>query len=290
MLTVTIDALDEGRTLASWLRNRMPNAPRAFLGKLVRSGAANVNGAPPDRPLQGGDVVNLRASARVIEQTAQGPCILDVVYDDPDILILNKPVGFPTHPVARQTGADVLQIAQGLATGLEHDGTYHAVNRLDRWTSGILLLAPGARRAAAWARLFQERRVDKRYLACVAGHPPAEGTVEMPVDGQDAITQFRTLACHGGIAMLLVHPHTGRKHQVRRHLAGVGCPLLGDTRYGDGGRDGLPGALLHAAAIALPHPGTGGELRVFAPLPATWQPFLRKLSIKGVAGIVMDAL
>lgn len=241
MLTEMIDLTNEGRTLASWLRNRMPDAPRAFLTKLARSKAATVNGAAADRLLAIGDVVCLRESKRVVELAAGGPCVLDVLYDDPEILVVNKPAGRPTHPVAESTGDDVLVIAQGLAKGLQHDGQYHAVNRLDRWTSGILLLAPGARRAAAWARLFQERRVDKRYVACVRGHPPAKGIVETPVDGQDAITEFRTLACHGGIAMLLVHPHTGRKHQVRRHLAGVGCPLLGDSRYGQRAADGCRG-------------------------------------------------
>jgi 23S rRNA pseudouridine955/2504/2580 synthase len=280
MRTFSITPVDEGRSLASLLRNAMPGAPRAFLRKVARD-AATVNGAPadPSRRLRCGDAVALRESARVLELLAGGPCPLDVLHDDDDLLILGKPAGLAVHPTESPNREDLQSRAAALAPALGHRGAYHVVNRLDRWTSGVVLLAPGAERAAAFARLFERREVDKRYVALVAGRPPERGAMDGPVDGRPARTTFEVLARGRDVALVAVHPETGRRHQIRQHLAAAGHPLVGDRRYGGPAFPGVDGALLHAVSISLAHPVTGLPLDVAAPLPPHW---LRALAAGGL--------
>jgi 23S rRNA pseudouridine955/2504/2580 synthase len=269
MRTFTITLVDEGRTVEGMLRNAMPSVPRALLRKLVADGAVTLNGAPsPDRRLCAGDVLGLRESARVLGLLAAGPCQMDILYDDPDLLVLNKPAGLAVHPTQAKGAADLLSMAGALQSLLDHEGAYHVVNRLDRWTSGVVMMAPGVRRSAAFARLFETRQVDKRYVALVAGSPPDEGVLESPVDGHAARTTYTVLARGRGVAVLLVHPETGRRHQIRQHLAGVGHPLMGDQRYGGPPMRSAGGALLHALSMTFDHPFSGRRMTIVAPLPA----------------------
>ncbi len=260
---------DEGRTLYSLLRNAMPTAPRSFLRRLPRGGAVTLGGEAPDLEvrLHTGDVVRLRESLRVMELLFAGPCPLDILYDDEDVLVLNKAAGLAVHPTEDADADDLLTLAEPLAPALGHRDAYHVINRLDRWTSGVVLLAWGAVRANAFAWRFQGREVDKRYVALVAGQPPDRGTIRLPVDGRPSSTGYAVLARGNGTALVLAHPRTGRRHQIRQHLASIGHPLLGDRRYGGPPFPGVQGALLHAVFLAIPHPGTGARLSVLAPVP-----------------------
>ncbi len=303
MRTIAVTEDDHGRTLASLLRNAMPGAPRAFLRKLARGGGATLRretawdgallgGAVPivasslfDARLRHGDFVELRESARVLELLAGGPCPLDVLYDDADLLVLNKTAGLPVHATGDPGAADLATMATALAKSLEHAGAYHVINRLDRWTSGIVLLAPGAARAARFGRLFESREVDKSYLALVEGTLPDDGEVVAPVDGRPAHTTWHVLTRNSAVSLLVIHLHTGRRHQIRRHLAGLGCPLVGDRRYGGAGPrridvPGVSGAMLHALSLAFVYPGTGVVLDLVAPVPRHFRDALRNVGIR----------
>lgn len=293
MRTYAITAADEGRTLPGLLRNLLFAAPRGFLRKILRDGAVTVNDSPPDpaRRLRAGDTVALRESGRVLELIARGTCPLDVLYDDPDLLVLNKPAGLAVHPTQDPAGEDLASQAASLAEILGHHGAYHVVNRLDRFTSGAVLLAPGAGRASDFCRLFERREVDKRYVALVGGAPPDAGTLEFPVEGRPARTTFEVLSRGPGAALVLAQPLTGRKHQIRQHFAAAGHPLLGDRRYGGPPLPGVEGALLHAVGIALVHPSTGERLEIVAPLPAHLRQAAADAGLgPGATGAVLDAL
>jgi tRNA pseudouridine65 synthase len=157
----------------------------------------------------------------------------------------------------------------------------YPVHRLDRGASGVLALALTPEAARALGDAFAGGCVVKRYLALVRGVPPERGTIDHPVPrGErggpriEALTEYRRLEVFGRYSLVEVTPHTGRLHQIRRHLKHIACPLIGDVRYGKGehnrlfrARHGLNRLALHAFSLELPHPESGDTLRVEAPLP-----------------------
>jgi 23S rRNA pseudouridine1911/1915/1917 synthase len=171
----------------------------------------------------------------------------------------------------------------------ETDTQVLLVHRLDRGTSGVTALARTRRAQAALLREFREHRVDKQYLALVAPAPASEGgTIEAEVGGRAARTRWRVLERHEGAALIEASPETGRTHQIRIHLAGLGSPLLGDRQHGGttlltgpgGERHDFSRPMLHARSLALRHP-SGSDLRIEAPLPedlSAAQRFLRALA------------
>jgi tRNA pseudouridine65 synthase len=203
------------------------------------------------------------------------PPDLPVLYQDGVLLAVDKPAGLAVHRGAARDRTVALQLVRDRA------GRHvHAVHRLDRATSGVLLFAfdPGT------ARRLQEQleagEVAKRYLALVRGVPPESGVIDHPiprdVDGPrvPALTEFRRLATFERYALVEARPRTGRRHQIRRHFKHLSHPLIGDVRYGKGehnrlfrDRFGLHRLALHALELAFDHPETGEALRLVAPVP-----------------------
>lgn len=210
-----------------------------------------------------------------------------IVSADPHIVIVDKPAGMPSVPA--RTPLDPPAVAAVLAAEW---GPLEAVHRLDRDTSGLLVLARTAAARAALGRAFESRQVAKRYLAVVTGGPPTTaGTIHLPladnphrppakrVDpilGRRATTRWRVVATRraGDAVRTLVElePVTGRSHQLRAHLAWLGCPISGDPLYGPHGGAGR--LALHAATLEFPHPNDGRVLRLAAPPAAVpWADF-----------------
>ncbi len=213
---------------------------------------------------------------------------LPVLYEDEDLLVLNKPAGLLTHPAPGvYTGTVVnallgrhfpLEEAEASRPELVRPGIVH---RLDKDTSGVLVVAkhPGAHEALAKA--FRDRLVMKRYLAITEGHP-REGTLIAPIGRHPverhkmhvggiapryAETEFRILATAGALALVEARPHTGRTHQIRVHLKHLQAPILGDAVYGRVSPH-IPRQALHAYELRFPHPRTGRILEFQAPVPA----------------------
>ena len=231
-----------------------------------------------------GQVISVRLSDPVRRSgipPVPGP--LDIVYEDPDILILNKAAGVPVHPGPGHYGDTLGNFILDYydRTGAEAD--FHPVHRLDRGTSGLLAVAkhPYAQEALkAQLRTGDFRRV---YLAVCEGAPrPPAGTVDAPLgprpgslveqevrpDGRPAVTEYETLAVRGGRALLRLELRTGRTHQIRVHMAYLGHPLSGDFLYGTEDRALISRPALHSCALALIQPVTGEKLTFSAPLPA----------------------
>jgi tRNA pseudouridine65 synthase len=201
---------------------------------------------------------------------------LSVLYQDDDLLAVNKPSGLVVHRGWARDGEVVMTLARSLA------GRHvYPVHRLDRGTSGVLVLALAAAAAQFLGAAFEAGRVRKRYLALVRGIPPEAGVIDHPVPRSPggprvpAVTGYRRLATFERYAWLEIVPETGRLHQIRRHLKHISHPLIGDVRYGKGehnrlfrSRFGLCRLALHAAEVRLPHPASGAPLRLLAPLPA----------------------
>ncbi len=201
---------------------------------------------------------------------------LTVLYLDADLVVVAKPSGMLVH---RGWGRDrrvVVNEARDLLGAL-----VYPVHRLDRGTSGALVLARSSKVARSLQEAFKAGRVAKRYLALVRGIPPAEGVVDHPVprapggERVAAVSEFRRLGVFERYALVEVRPLTGRLHQIRRHLKHMSWPVIGDVRYGKGEhnrlfreRFGLHRLALHALELSFDHPTTGQPVAVTAPLPA----------------------
>lgn len=287
MITISITATDHCRTLESLLRTRMPRARRSFAATLVRSGKALVNGCKvlPGEHLFAGDSVTLKESGSVRHYLADLLQGLDILYEDDSWLIVAKPAGIPMHRTA-ESDIDLVAFGEDF---MEKRGTpcrLYPVNRLDRGTSGAVILAKSSKAAGILGRYVKENGLNKIYLAVAAGFVPEVGEIDEPLDGKDSLTRFSLLAVGEDCSLVALEPVSGRMHQIRRHLAHIGHPVIGDRRYGTGPLASLPGFALHSFLTEALIPDFG-TLRATAPLP---EAFLKLCVERNISvNIVLDA-
>jgi 23S rRNA pseudouridine955/2504/2580 synthase len=303
--TITVAADDGELRLDRWFRRHFPGLAHGRLEKLLRTGQVRVDGhraKSGDRIAPGqlirvpplGELAPLPRSAPA-EPRPRDIAMLEraVLHIDDDVIVINKPPG-----LAVQGGTNTEHHLDAMLDGLRFGATERPrlVHRLDRDTSGVLVLARSPVAAAALAAAFRGKATRKIYWAAVVGQPkPARGRIDQKLvklpgpgsgrvapdeeEGKRAVTYYRT-ASHAGdkLAWLVLQPITGRTHQLRVHCVTLGTPILGDGKYGGATAHptGAPHARelhLHARALSLPHPA-GGRLEVVAPLPThmreTW--------------------
>jgi 23S rRNA pseudouridine955/2504/2580 synthase len=281
--------------LDRWFRRHFPDLSHGRLQKLLRTGQVRIDGRRADAGarLRPGQSIRIPPLVEPAEGGAprRTPAAVDsgdgdwlrarIVHEDEALLVLDKPAG-----LAVQGGTKTRRHVDGMLPALAGEGERpRLVHRLDRETSGLLVVAKTARAAAKLTEAFRQQRVGKLYWALVVGRPPlAAGLIDRPLakqaggrgeriegvaDGQPAQTRYRTVARAGKVASwLALQPLTGRTHQLRAHCALIGAPILGDRKDGGGAAvpAGAPGGLmLHAREIRLPHPD-GGILALTAPL------------------------
>lgn len=286
---------EAGERLDRHLAARL-DLPRNRVQRWIREGHVSVDGAParPSHPVAAGDVIHCRVPPAAETELAPEPGELSVLYEDADLVALDKPAGLTVHPGAgRRTGTLVHRLLEHYpdlaAVGSpERPGIVH---RLDKDTSGVLLVARSDGAYRALSRAFAERRIEKRYLGIVWGDPgPDERLLDFPVgrhptrrkemtvrpDGRPAHSRLRRLATAGPVSLVEVELETGRTHQIRVHLKHARHPLVGDPVYGEARwkeapRDlqrvlrEFPRPALHAWRLGLQHPTTGEPLELSAP-------------------------
>lgn len=295
--TVIVRPEEGAGRLDRWFRRYYPQLGHGRLEKLLRTGQIRVDGkrAKAGDPVQPGQAIRVpplpeaspqesRSEPRVRPQDAA--MLRDaVIYRDEHAIVLDKPAG-----LAVQGGTGTLRHVDAMLDALrfESDERPRLVHRLDKDTSGVLLIARSAAAAAFFTRAFRDKTTRKVYWAIVVGRPAlAQGRIDLALakaggrgrervqadeEGKDAVTYYRVLDNAGDRASwLALLPVTGRTHQLRAHCAALGTPILGDGKYG-GSAAHLPGGAaahrlhLHARSLEIPRPG-GGTLRVTAPLP-----------------------
>ena len=267
----------------------LPELTRSRVRKLIDDGLVTVDGRLPSKAglkLEAGQRVQVTLPPP--ERTALEPeaIPLRIVYEDDDLLVIDKPAGLAVHPSAGHSSGTlvnaVLAHCPGLS-GIGGEGRPGIVHRLDKDTSGLIIVAKNDRAHLSLARQLKERQVEKTYVALVEGRlRPPEGVIEAPVGrsprdrkkmavvahGRESRTRYRVLREVDGRSLLEVRPETGRTHQIRVHLASIGHPVAGDPLYG--GRGARPTSLqrqfLHAQRLAFTHPRTGERLELEAPL------------------------
>lgn len=287
-LTVPRDAA--GERLDRWLAGALA-LPLAQARILVEAGQARIRGkrCAITRRLFGGEVVEVERPAPRAEP-AHGPA-LPVLYDDADVLVVDKPPALPVEPAVPGAPSAVGAAARLGAFDVEGRARPGLPHRLDRDTSGCLLLARHDRALAALRRAFEAGAVEKEYLVLVAGAPPDRGRLDTPYgrspddprrfttrvpSARRARLAFAVERRLAGAALLRVALETGRTHQIRVQLAEAGFPVLGDPTYGVAS-PAIARQALHAERLAFPRPADGATLEVRAPLPADLAEALRRL-------------
>lgn len=184
-----------------------------------------------------------------------------IIYRDDHLVAVDKPAGMLVHRASHARDPRVVM------TFVRDELGVHAwpLHRLDRYTSGIVLVAVTLEAARRMYALFEAGGIDKTYLAVVRGEAPARGRIDEPLDGKASVTEYERVAAAGGHSLLRVHPRNGRRHQIRRHLHGVGLPIVGDPNYGEAGPDERLG--LHAVRLVFAHPFSGEVVVVEAAPP-----------------------
>ncbi len=277
--------------------SRMFGLSRTAAADLIDEGAVSLNGGDAARSekVRAGswleitipDPIDLAASPPV---AVPG---LAILYEDDDLVIVDKPVGVAAHPTIGWDGPTVSQGVAAMGRRISTSGAAERqgiVHRLDAGTTGAMVVAKSELAYTSLKRAFKERTVEKLYSALVQGHPdPSSGTIDAPIarhpssewkfavvaDGRDSVTHYRTVQAYRAASLLDVHLETGRTHQIRVHLSALRHPCCGDTLYGAdpvlSRRLGLTRQWLHARSLGFEHPSTGEWLAVTSPFPADLQ-------------------
>jgi 23S rRNA pseudouridine1911/1915/1917 synthase len=281
-----------GQRLDLFLAGRLDGFTRARVQHLLADGLVAVNASPAraSRRLRPGDTVLVELPPAAPTAVAAEDIPLVIVYQDDDLLVINKPRGMVVHPAAGHSSGTLvnalLHHVRDLSgiNGVLRPGIVH---RLDRDTSGLLVVAKNDAAHQSLAGQLKDRRMTREYLALVHGRLEGEGVVEAPVGrhpvdrkrqavvagGKPALTAFRALAHYKGYTLLALKLGTGRTHQIRVHMAHIGHPVAGDSKYGGGSG----GQFLHAAGLSFDHPADGRRMVFKAPLPAELAVVLAKM-------------
>lgn len=277
--------------LDAYMAQFWPEYSRSTWQKYIEMGLVKVNGevATSVRHQLGEDdevTVGTLPVASFDDET------LPVVYEDEHVIVINKPAGVLTHAKGALTEEfSVAEFMRPKMTEKDETNRPGIVHRLDRATSGIIIAAKDSQTKRLLQKQFQDRKAHKTYLAVVKGTPKlTEAKIDLPIErnpkkpssfrvgarGKSAVTVYKTLATNGTYSVLELKPQTGRTHQLRVHLAHIGCPIVGDPVYGDG-KSPIGRMCLHAAELEITIPE--GQRKTFAaPVPSDLQDFIQDIS------------
>lgn len=290
-----VDDRDCGVRLDRYLASRLPKGvSRSYVQRLIKEGAALVGGAPAKAH-------HMVAEGEVVEVTMPDPRAvtigpedlpLDIVYEDADVVVVNKPAGMVVHPAPGNPSGTLLNALLHRSTSLSGIGGAlrpGVVHRIDKGTSGLLVVAKNDAAHRGLAGQFKDRTTDRIYVAIVKGVVQFDrGTIELPIGRSSrdrkkmavvslkpkaAVTRYRVLRRFEDSTFLELKLETGRTHQIRVHLAYIGYPILGDDTYGAKGLFGRPA--LHAKTLGFIHPGTGKRMEFDSEMPSDMQEYIR---------------
>jgi 23S rRNA pseudouridine955/2504/2580 synthase len=300
-----VEAQAAGQRIDNYLTRKLKGVPKSHIYRILRSGEVRVNSrrVRAEYRVEAGDRLRLppvRTATRGEASARRVPPIAPrILHEDEQLLVIDKPAGVAVHG-----GSGVSHgVVEQLRAARPHAPFLELVHRIDRETSGVLMLAKRRSALLALHRQLREGRVEKRYLALVKGRwRDAKRSVELPLDkhvlksgerrvsvsraGAPSHTIFHLRRSWEEVSLLEAELKTGRTHQVRVHLAHLGFPIAGDDKYGDFAlnrtlaRAGLKRMFLHACSVVIEHPRTGAALALEAPLPEELQAFIARLEAR----------
>ena len=298
-MKLTVPHEDAGKRIDSWLSEHIDGLTRSAVQNLLSEQAVNADGKSVKKnyKLAGGEVLTvIMPELREVDLTAED-IPLDIVYEDEDIVVVNKPRGMVVHPAVGNwsgTLVNALMFHCGESlSGINGEHRPGIVHRIDKDTSGLLVVAKNDRAHQSLAEQIQVHSAGRRYFAVVYGCPREEtGTIQAPIarhpvdrkkmavlaGGREAITHYQVLEHYQGYTLMKFRLETGRTHQIRVHMAHIGHPIIGDPLYGPAkDKWKLQGQCLHAGELELTHPVTGERMLFEAPLPEYFEKVLQKL-------------
>ena len=300
-LTATIE--DAGKRLDAFVAERAQGISRSAAARLIAGGNVTVNGKAADKNdrLAAGDTVAITIPEAADTAVTAQEIPLDVVYEDEDVIVVNKPVGMVVHPApghAEGTLVNALLHHCGDSlSGIGGEKRPGIVHRIDRDTSGLIIAAKNDAAHLALSAQLADHTLARTYECIVTGTLREDsGTVDAPIarhpkdrkkmavvmGGKRAVTHWEVLGRYRGATHVRCRLETGRTHQIRVHMASIGHPLLGDTVYGNHKPvPGLEGQCLHAVGLAFVHPRTGEKVSLSCPLPEWFTRQLRRLGAEG---------
>lgn len=323
-LQFTVSAEQSGERLDRFLTSQLPELSRTRIQSLMDEGRVQVSGIARKHSYrtEPGEIVTVEIPPVSPPGVTPEDIGLDVLYEDEDIMVVNKPAGMIVHPGA---GADTGTLVAALlhrVGGLERLSSVGGplrpgiVHRLDKGTSGVLIVARNDAAHEKLVEAFRERQVEKTYVALLHGKVKGEsGRIDLPVardlqrrsrmtarrrEGREARTDWRVLFRMGGYTLVQAGLHTGRTHQIRVHFSAFACPVVGDTVYGAPAQERVGMLLLpplgrnflHASRVAFLHPRTGKRMDIRAPLPPELLSYAQNLArvTESPAGLIDAAL
>ena len=284
-----------------FLGSRLEQVSRSYLQRLVKDGAVLVNGKPvkSSYKVENGDRIRLEIPDAVEPEIEAEPMELDILYEDSDIILINKPKGMVVHPAAGHYSGTLVNglmaHCKNELSGINGVMRPGIVHRIDMDTTGVLIVCKNDKAHNAIAEQLKVHSITRKYYAIVHGVLKADtGTVNAPIgrhpvdrkkmsinekNGKEAVTHYRVLRRFRRFTFVECQLETGRTHQIRVHMASIGHPLLGDQVYGPAKVpfSGLQGQTLHAGVLGIIHPSTGEYMEFTAPLPSYFEAVLKKL-------------
>lgn len=279
-----ITAAEEGKKIGDFLREK--GYSRHLLRQLKETEDGLLRNAQPTFTtvaLKTGDRIRVRLleKAEGSEAIMPAPLPFEIVYEDEDLLVVNKPADMPIHPSFQNHGNTLADALTWHYQQHGEDFVYRCINRLDRDTTGLLIVAKHLLSASILSDMVGKREIHREYLAIVKGIPPENGTISAPIGrkkgsailrevnfetGEPAVTHFARLEIRNGLSLVSLKLETGRTHQIRVHMGYIGCPLIGDyLYYPECSR--ISRQALHSHRLSFLHPITGKALSFTAPLP-----------------------
>lgn len=284
-LKLTVSALQAGKTVDTLLRRVLELSGTAVKRAKRTTGGILLDGRQVfvTETVEEGQILSVLAGDEAEESNIRPiPGPLDIRYEDDDLLVLNKAPGIPVHPGPKHYDDTIGNFVADYYKSIGFDALFRPVNRLDRGTSGLMVVAKHAHAQTLLIRTLHSGAFRRIYLAVCDGIPkPQSGVIDAPIgraegsalrrevrqDGAAACTRYQVVKASQGRALVRLELDTGRTHQIRVHMAYLGCPLTGDFLYGVENRDLVPRAALHSAQICLIHPLSGKDLDFTVPLP-----------------------
>ena len=300
ILEFSVDGSENGIRIDRYLSEKNAELSRSYLQKLLKEQGITVNGkeVKANYKVQAGDEIRISLPDLSEPDILPEDIPLDILYEDEDVMVVNKPKGMVVHPSAGHTSGTLVNAilfhCQGNLSGINGVMRPGIVHRIDKDTTGALLICKNDVAHRDLAEQLKEHSIKRRYRAIVSGNlKDDEGTVEGPIgrhpvdrkkmainykNGKEAITHYKVLERFGNATYIECRLETGRTHQIRVHMTSIGHPLLGDEVYGSGKNPyHLQGQALHAMVLGFVHPRTGEYLEFTAPLPEYFTNLLEKL-------------
>ena len=300
ILEFSVDGSENGIRIDRYLSEKNAELSRSYLQKLLKEQGITVNGreVKANYKVQAGDEIRISLPDLSEPDILPEDIPLDILYEDEDVMVVNKPKGMVVHPSAGHTSGTLVNAilfhCQGNLSGINGVMRPGIVHRIDKDTTGALLICKNDVAHRYLAEQLKEHSIKRRYRAIVSGNlKDDEGTVEGPIgrhpvdrkkmainykNGKEAITHYKVLERFGNATYIECRLETGRTHQIRVHMTSIGHPLLGDEVYGSGKNPyHLQGQALHAMVLGFVHPRTGEYLEFTAPLPEYFTNLLEKL-------------